>query len=730
MTGPQATDAVEAGPAFADVPRNARGHLGLLFYAAAFEFICHLRSRVSEAERPLEKVLHEHPFLESYLAEIRSRLPEDLDWQQSPLWLRDRILEWEQGAASVLPLVALREALALPYAGTLAFLFAGLVEEQAEFSALFASMQNPGAGNRVSLSLLRQVLQDEETPEVWVFVRPLIESGFIHVIDRDAPRSAWNLRVPTVLWNAVRGECAEKPLDGVRYHAATSLEALDEMVIDTSLRERLSELTRLAGAGRVRTVILRGMPGTDRLGVLGALARGIGRGVIEIDCTANPIANVGDSVSTPASGPDRRFPMIGPLCTLTHSMPVFSLEAGPGETFEMPALAGYAGPVAVMMGREGGVLAPDSTHAVTLQLDLESPANRVELWKRALGEGSSTEVSQSAETLASTFCLPGRYIRQCARLASNYAAMERRQTVTVSDVRWAARAMNRQALDTLATRVEGDASWAELIVKDATSRELQVLEGRCRRREQLASTFAGSMPGGMNRGVRALFEGPSGTGKTLAARVLATELGVDLYRVDLAAVVNKYIGETEKNLSRVLGRAEDLNVVLLLDEGDSLMNRRTDVKSANDRYANLETNYLLQRLENYTGIVIVTTNASQAIDSAFRRRMDAVVKFHLPDPLERWGLWQAHLPIGHEVDPPALEEIAQRYQLTGGQIRNVCVNAALASLSLGQHRLRLPQLREALQAEHRKAGSSFTESAPAPKTQNQRKIAEFMGGLS
>ena len=668
--------------------------------------------------------------MKSYLAEIRSRLPQDLDWEQSLVWLRERILGWEHGAARVLPLVALREALGLHYAGTLAFLLAGLVEEQAEFSAFFASMQNPGSGNRLSLSFLRQVLQDEETPEVWAFARPLIESGFIHVVDLDAPRSAWILRVPTALWNAVRGECAEKPLDGVRHHAATSLEALDEMLIDGPLRDRLTELTRLAAAGRIRTVILRGMPGTDRLGALGALARGLGRGVMEIDCTVNSSPNTGESGPTPASGHDKRFPMIGPLCTLTHSMPVFSLEAGPGETFELPALAGYTGPVAVMMGREGGVLTPDSAHAVTLQLDLESPANRVELWKRALGKGPSAEVSQIAATLASTFCLPGRYIRQCARLASDYAAMERRPTVTVSDVRWAARTMNRQVLDTLATRVEGDASWAQLIVKDATSRELQLLEGRCLHREQLASTFAGSMPGGMNRGVRALFEGPSGTGKTLAARVLATELGLDLYRVDLAAVVNKYIGETEKNLSRVLGRAEDLNVVLLLDEGDSLMTRRTEVKSANDRFANLETNYLLQRLEHYTGIVVVTTNAGQAIDSAFRRRMDAVVKFHLPDALERWGLWQAHLPIGHEVDPSALEEIAQRYQLTGGQIRNVCVNAALASLSVGQRSPRLPQLRAALQAEHRKAGSSFTESVSAPKSQNRRKLAEFVGGLS
>jgi hypothetical protein len=472
------------------------------------------------------------------------------------------------------------------------------------------------------------------------------------------------------------------------------------------------------------------MAGTDRLGAIGAIARALNHGVMEIQCPAAP----NGTAHAPSAGNDSRWPLIGPLCTLTRAIPVFSLEAAPGETFELPTLAGYSGPVAVMIGREGGVKTLDAAHAVTIHLDLESLANRLELWKRALkNQACETSVEHTPGTLsriASTFCLPARYIRQCAGLATHYAAMERRQAITISDVRCAARAMNRQMLDTLATRVDGDASWSQLIVKGATSLELKLLEARCRHREELASTFQGSMPGGMNRGVRALFEGPSGTGKTLAARVLATELGLDLYRVDLAAVVNKYIGETEKNLSRVLSRAEDLNVILLLDEGDSLMTRRTDVKSANDRYANLETNYLLQRLEHYTGIVLVTTNAGQAIDSAFRRRMDSVVKFHLPDAAERWHLWQVHLPVHHEVESHALQEIALRYELTGGQIRNVCVNAALAALSAGETSVRLPQLRASLQAEHRKAGATFVDSVITAKARNPKKIAAFLGGLT
>ena len=166
----------------------------------------------------------------------------------------------------------------------------------------------------------------------------------------------------------------------------------------------------------------------------------------------------------------------------------------------------------------------------------------------------------------------------------------------------------------------------------------------------------------------------------MAAEILAVELEMNIYRVDLAAVVNKYIGETEKNLHRVLSRAEELDVILLLDEGDALLGQRTEVKSANDRYANLEADYLLQRLENYQGIVVVTTNAWEHIDDAFQRRMDVVVSFIPPQALERWHIWQVHLPDDHGVDHDHLEEVAVRCALTGGQIRNAVLPVTLLAL--------------------------------------------------
>jgi SpoVK/Ycf46/Vps4 family AAA+-type ATPase len=200
-----------------------------------------------------------------------------------------------------------------------------------------------------------------------------------------------------------------------------------------------------------------------------------------------------------------------------------------------------------------------------------------------------------------------------------------------------------------------------------------------------------------------MFTGPSGTGKTLAARLLAATLGKDLYRIDLSATVNKYIGETEKNLEHAFSAAEELDVVLLLDEGDALMTARTDVATANDRYANLETNFLLQRIETFNGILLVTTNAADRVDKAFSRRMDVVVAFRTPDNVQRYDILRMHLP-DHAVNDDLLQEIAHRCMLTGGQLRNVALHAQLLALQSGGC-VSDDDLRAALLREYRKTGA-------------------------
>lgn len=183
--------------------------------------------------------------------------------------------------------------------------------------------------------------------------------------------------------------------------------------------------------------------------------------------------------------------------------------------------------------------------------------------------------------------------------------------------------------------------------------------------------------------VKALFVGPSGTGKSMAAIWLATKLNLPLYRVDLAAVTSKYVGETEKNLSLLMTRAEESEVLLLFDEADSLFGKRTDIKDANDRFANAQTNYLLQRMESFNGIAVLTSNTAARFDAAFSRRFDMILEFPLPGAEERRELWCAHLGSNHQLNDSDLNRVAVAADLTGGQIRNAVLSAAVTAQSRG-----------------------------------------------
>ena len=282
-------------------------------------------------------------------------------------------------------------------------------------------------------------------------------------------------------------------------------------------------------------------------------------------------------------------------------------------------------------------------------------------------------------------------------------------------MRQAARTLGRSALDTLTTPLRPLTADLRPVLTGDTRAEFEALVLRCRRREAIIGAVAPGLGASLNRGVRTMFSGPSGTGKTLAARALGAELDLDVYRVDLAAVVDKYIGETERRLNEVFARAEELDVVLLLDEGDSLMARRTDVRNANDRYANLETNFLLQRLESYEGIVVVTTNAAAVVDTAFLRRLDVVIAFTPPDVEERRAIWRIHLPEQHAIGVDLLDLVARRCQLTGGQIRNAALHAALVAFEHGGP-LDDVALTLAVNREYRRAGltSPLGPGGPPP----------------
>jgi hypothetical protein len=672
---------------FVHVPTTAEGHFRLHFFAAIFRVINHLRRLAELRGDDLEESLEKYVFLAGYFSEMRQYLPDEITWEEALTWWEEEITAWEENCEKHLPLKALTEKGELNFQGRVALMLAGLVEEDSRFGTLFADLQAPLSHRRPCLELVGQMMIDQPgAKDPWSIVQPVLSAGLMEVEDVNAPRSEWVLRVSSILWNIIRGEIARHPAPWCEYHPAETFPSLQSLIFPQSLLDRLEQVPPLILSGKSEAIVLRGTTGSERLEVMGALARALGMNVIRV------------SGSPPR---ESHWHALGPLCSMTRSLPVITCDLGPGETEDFSFLAGYTGNLGVLMGFEGGLRGSKVEKSIDLTLPPLGVVHRMRHWQEVLADNPVENLSEISER----FHLPGRYIRQVASMAVAHAILDRRTMIRLGDVREACRALNRQMLDALAARLEVEGSWDRLVVSEATSLKLYELEIRCRHRERLLESLGAGFGGGCNRGVRALFTGPSGTGKTLATKILAAELGMDLYRVDLAAVVNKYIGETEKNLHRVLSRAEELDVILLLDEGDALLGQRTEVRSANDRYANLETDYLLQRLENYQGIVVVTTNAGENIDKAFQRRMDAVVSFIPPQAVERYHIWQVHLPDDHGVEHSYLEEVAVRCALTGGQIRNAVLHATLLALHGGSGTVMRWHLEEAIQSEYRKAGA-------------------------
>jgi DNA polymerase III delta prime subunit len=674
---------------FDDLPHTPAGHFRLYFFATVARVLEGLAHTFGSYEGAVEHF----PFLALYRDEMAGRVPAGADGQAARAWWRRAINEWEKKTKEHLPLRALGQTAGLDHDCLTLLACAGLVEEDSRFGLVFEAAQESPGQRRPNAGLLGAWWREGgDYGAARANLRRLQSCGLVRVVNADAPRAEWALQVPSALWDLLRGDAAEEIATWARHRAHDSLAALDTLILPRALKEQIAQVPALLASGEAQAIILRGHRHNGRRTVASAIARSLGKGLLEIDAR-------GAGEGSPQVD-EEKWRLAGALATCLDALPVAEFDLAPGETLALPPLACHAGALAVALGRQGGVRGEACERALTLTLEMPAHAERREHWRQSLG----ARAREDLEEISASFRLTGGNIRRAASLAKVYAALARRDDVRLADVREAARALSRETLETLAARVETEGDWSHLAACADTLEELRDLESRCRNRERLPREVGACLGAQMNQGVRALFSGASGTGKTLAARLLAASLGKDLYRLDLSTVVNKYIGETEKNLNQVFARAEELDVILLLDEGDALLTQRTDVSNANDRYANLETNYLLQRLESYEGILIVTTNASDRIDSAFQRRMDVRVNFQEPDAAERWSIWQMHLPEAHEVGRTLLDEVARRCELTGGEIRNAVLHAAALALETGGA-VADEHLEAAVRREYRKSGA-------------------------
>ncbi|MGB7950896.1 MAG: ATP-binding protein, partial [Candidatus Binatia bacterium] len=268
-----------------------------------------------------------------------------------------------------------------------------------------------------------------------------------------------------------------------------------------------------------------------------------------------------------------------------------------------------------------------------------------------------------------------------------------------NDLLWrTCRDASRARLDDLAQRIEPAADWDDLILPEAQKVALRQIAAHAKHRLTVYQHWGFAAKGARGLGISALFAGESGTGKTMAAEVLASQLHLDLYRIDLASVVSKYIGDTEKNLRRVFDAAEDSGAILLFDEADALFGKRSEVRDSHDRYANIEVSYLLQRMEAYRGLAILTTNMKAALDVAFQRRLSFVVHFPFPDQHQRELIWRGVFPTATPLEQLDCAKLA-RLSMSGGNIRNIALNAAF----LAAEEATPVRMKHLLQAAHSEA---------------------------
>lgn len=328
------------------------------------------------------------------------------------------------------------------------------------------------------------------------------------------------------------------------------------------------------------------------------------------------------------------------------------------------------------------------------------------VWEKILGS-AAVHLNGQVERLTSQFNL-GVPTIQAVSLQAMGGASAGDTSADLPSLLWqACRRQARPHLDDRAQRIEPVATWDDLILPKRQAQTLHEIAVHVRQRTKVYEEWGFAAKSARGLGISAMFAGPSGTGKTMAAEVLANELQLDLYRIDLSQVVSKYIGETEKNLRRVFDAAEEGGAILLFDEADALFGKRSEVKDSHDRYANIEVSYLLQRMEVYRGLAILTTNMKKALDTAFLRRIRFIVRFPFPDMAMRMAIWQQIYPVGTPTAGLDLQKLA-RLNVAGGNIRNIALNAAFLAAEADQP-VQMAHLLQAARTEYGKLEQSLTD---------------------
>jgi AAA+ superfamily predicted ATPase len=454
---------------------------------------------------------------------------------------------------------------------------------------------------------------------------------------------------------------------------------------------RLAGLESLLGSAWGRTPVrlcFHGPPGTGRRRTALALSDRLGR----------PVLLVAGSLLAhePVAAPDllrlalRQAELDNALVYLEDADALLQMPGQPGPGILVAALAAHPGAVVLGTAQAWRPSPREPLGVIGVPFSSPGASDRRRIWRREVSAAGASAAPGDLAAVGDRFRLSARQIRDAALTAAGEAKLGRPPRsssairLTRRDLFSVARSQSGHELTAFARRVRPVHGWDDLVVPEEAHRQLRELAARVEHRTLVMDEwgFGARLPGG--RGVTALFAGPPGTGKTMAASVIAAELGLDLFAIDLSTVVNKYIGETEKNLSLVFGAAADSDAILLFDEADALFGKRSEVRDAHDRYANVEIAYLLQRMEEYDGLAILATNLRHHIDEAFIRRLGLIVDFPFPDTADRLRIWRSCLPRSLTLDDGVDFAALARHRLAGGNIRNAVLGAAYLAAEAGR----------------------------------------------
>ena len=685
-------DAGQAGPEPAHRPVEEPLRDANLAYLLARAARVEERVRAVVAERRADDISPDDPFRGLYLSdEIVDRLlDQPLTATRPPQAVPDRTRVDRPAAAEeqAVRLLRLARTAGLSDLDVELLVIALLPDLEHRFERLYAYLNDDVTRRRASVGLALQLAGASPMSATARArlepSRPLVASGLIFVEDEDRPLLTRGLRVPDRVVAHLLGDDAPDP----------ALAPLLDQVVGWAapLADQLARAL-FCGVGLVH--LRERVAGTGSAVALEALAR-CGRAAVTVDLRR--LATAPDPAGLVA------------LAVREGMLRDAGVVAGPVEALaevHLDAVHRFARAAVPVVLVGSATWDPQWSAAGPLALDAPVPTGRerLALWERELGAHSA---SLDPSVLAGHLALGPTQIHRAVQAAEASARLAG-GAVTAEDLRRGVRAQNAAGLERLARRIEPEVEWSDLVLAPLVMRGLREVAARARHRDTVLTDWRMRRGGGRGHGVTALFAGDSGTGKTMSAEVIATDLRLDLYTVNLATVVDKYVGETEKNLERIFAEAAGVNAVLFFDEADAIFGKRSDVRDAHDRYANIESAYLLQRLETFDGLAVLATNLRANIDEAFTRRLDAIIDFPSPTPELRRSLWTrcltAPLPVADDID---LDFLAEAFELAGGNIRSASTTAAYLAAAAGTP-VTMAQVIAAVEQEYRKLGRLVLE---------------------